>query len=574
MTKPKQPTLKPGVVTDIPLDLIDPDPEQPRTHFNMASLAELAEDFTARTAKGHPPLEQPVKVRPTGDGRFMLKVGERRWRAAKLAKLESLPVLLAEEGDEADAPVTRLADQFKENHHREALNALDTARFFKRLRDEHKIKMTQMEDTLKAQGITGFSRSYISNLIRLLDLPEWAQELIGEGRLSAAHGKQLLVARDSEPVMEATREWIEHELRLGTNPTESEIQEAVFDAYAEHHTRLEAFGWPLKDRPKFDLATCDKCKTRRKVTNEMGHTVAFCLDRACFDQKQAEAPEPAEPQASPEPEAHGPIEVEPNSAGVVELFRTDLTLYDDGVTPLDDAAFDVETVCQACPHRRLTMEFQDDDPFEACYNEQCYETHSQSVGVERARNARARRALMGWLKKRLVGDFLAIDQTLQLNVLAYMALHGNFYDTRRREVASARGLEDMRAIVERGAMGHLAEIAAAGIADMQDEQVHYLAKLVGVTLDPQLIRADYLAAMSSKDLASLLMEVDPERADHWNGQKKADRELFDAELDEQAYLALFGDPQAFADIYAEPALEREAPKGEESSEPAPEAAHA
>jgi ParB family chromosome partitioning protein len=163
----------------IPPDLIQPNPRQPRQDFNDARLAELAESIRARGVL------QPIVVRPLAGGGFELVAGERRLRAAKIAELETIPALVRDTED-----WERLDLALAENMARQDLNAVEAARACATLVDD--LGLTKEEVGRRV----GRSRVAISNLIRLLDLPEEALELIERGELSEGHGRAILLCKD------------------------------------------------------------------------------------------------------------------------------------------------------------------------------------------------------------------------------------------------------------------------------------------------------------------------------------------------------------------------------------------
>jgi ParB family transcriptional regulator, chromosome partitioning protein len=163
----------------LPVDLIEPNPRQPRNAFDEDSLVGLAESIRARGVL------QPVLVRPLPGGRFELIAGERRWRAARLAEQEMIPALVRHRDDAASLEVALI-----ENMAREDLNPVDEARACAALVEE--LGLTREEVGLRV----GRSRVAVSNLIRLLELPDEALELIERGELTEGHGRALLLAED------------------------------------------------------------------------------------------------------------------------------------------------------------------------------------------------------------------------------------------------------------------------------------------------------------------------------------------------------------------------------------------
>jgi ParB family chromosome partitioning protein len=164
---------------EIPVDLIDPNPRQPRSSFDETKMAELADSIRVRGVL------QPIVVRPLPGGRYELVAGERRLRAARIAELELIPAMLRQTDD-----WERLDIALAENMARQNLNAVEEARACAMLVDD--LGLTKEEVGRRV----GRSRVAISNLIRLLDLPEEALELIEAGHLSEGHGRAILLCKD------------------------------------------------------------------------------------------------------------------------------------------------------------------------------------------------------------------------------------------------------------------------------------------------------------------------------------------------------------------------------------------
>jgi ParB family chromosome partitioning protein len=166
---------------DLPLELIRPNPNQPRTRFDPASISSLAASIADAG------MVQPLIVRPLADGRYELIAGERRWRAAREAGVQTVTVIVRDE-DEPE----RLQTALIENMAREDLNPIDEARACAALVEDLGLSKEDLARRL------GRSRSAISNLIRLLDLPDEALELLASGELSEGHGRALLTASGND----------------------------------------------------------------------------------------------------------------------------------------------------------------------------------------------------------------------------------------------------------------------------------------------------------------------------------------------------------------------------------------
>ncbi|MEP6912182.1 MAG: ParB/RepB/Spo0J family partition protein [bacterium] len=181
---------------DIPVDLIDPSELQPRMVFDEGKLAELARSITANG------VVQPLLVRRKG-ARFELIAGERRWRAAQIAGLTRIPVVLRNVSDDK---VLELA--LIENIQREDLNPIEEARAYKKLIDT--LGLTQ--ETVAER--VGRDRSYITNYLRLLKLPDDLQELLQVGRLSTGHARALLGTDNVDVQRRLARKVIEQDLSV------------------------------------------------------------------------------------------------------------------------------------------------------------------------------------------------------------------------------------------------------------------------------------------------------------------------------------------------------------------------
>lgn len=164
---------------DLAVDLIAPNPDQPRRSFDEEALQALADSVKEQGVL------QPVLVRPKAGGRFELVAGERRWRAARLAGLDTVPALVQDRDD-----ATTLEVALVENMARQDLNPVEEARAVAALVEELGL-------TREAVGKrVGRSRVAVSNLLRILDLPDEALAFLESGDLTEGHGRALLLAED------------------------------------------------------------------------------------------------------------------------------------------------------------------------------------------------------------------------------------------------------------------------------------------------------------------------------------------------------------------------------------------
>lgn len=174
------PREDPEELRQIPVELIGPNPHQPRRHFDEPALLGLADSIRVRG------VIQPVLVRPLAGGRYELVAGERRWRAAQLAERSSIPAVIRHHDDAASVELALI-----ENMVREDLNPVEEARACLALVEE--LGLTREDVGLRV----GRSRVAVSNLLRLLDLPDEALELIEARELTEGHGRALLMTSEN-----------------------------------------------------------------------------------------------------------------------------------------------------------------------------------------------------------------------------------------------------------------------------------------------------------------------------------------------------------------------------------------
>jgi ParB family chromosome partitioning protein len=169
----------------LPIDSLKPNSANPRKAFTEPDLADLAQSIRS---KG---LLQPLIVRPARDGSYEIVAGERRWRAAQLAQIHEVPVVIRQIDDKETLEIALI-----ENIQRADLNPLEEALAYKQLIDSYDYTQQQL-----AEGL-GKSRSHIANTMRLLTLPDRVRKHIEEGRLTAGHARALVATDNPESVAE------------------------------------------------------------------------------------------------------------------------------------------------------------------------------------------------------------------------------------------------------------------------------------------------------------------------------------------------------------------------------------
>ncbi len=499
------PALVAGQVLQLPIESICPDTNQPRAEFDKAKLNELAMDIQVRG------IELPIVIRSD----YVIKDGERRWRAAKIAGLQTVPCLLAEALPDGASAIDWQLDQVADNHHREALSALDWARFFRRLVDQG-TPVGEIPVLLAARGIT-MSRPYVSNLMRLVELPGWAQDLIATGKLRPADGKYLLMALPHQPAMEKLRADLQRETgRLKENERIDFNHWRIRNAYSETAIWLSnSYG---SGAPRFQWSTsCKGCEKRQQIEREH-----FCLDKSCYGKKQADADTKKEEtdqkhsrvdKSSSKPKKpQGPTKVTPDEHGVVNAGR----LGKDKCHYLDD--YDVRFLpamsCTGCEHNKPAIQSKNDAPRACCFNIHCFN--------EKQRNGNRTEGIAQWLDQRVLAaliDELKNDEDLQVNLIIWMALHGPTQNDKEDRVGEklrgeAKLVRRALQLTTTGAIVRDQEpsswwlpIATAGAKALLADRgnLYALARYAGVKLTAEIasMDANYLALKRKPELLDL-----------------------------------------------------------------------
>ena len=226
-----------GGVTVLPLQKVEPNPNQPRKYFDEEELQALADSIAAHG------LLQPLAVRDMGGGFYQIIAGERRWRAARLAGLSEVPVVVVEADDRT---VMELA--LVENLQRQDLNPMEEAEGYRSLMQDY--GLTQEA----AANRVGKSRPAVANALRLLALPEEVRQLVVEGTLSAGHARAVLSLPDARLQKAAAQRILA--LRLSVRQAEAMCK------------RMAQEQPPAEETPKKSVAVdyvgeCEKLLTRR-----------------------------------------------------------------------------------------------------------------------------------------------------------------------------------------------------------------------------------------------------------------------------------------------------------------------
>lgn len=182
---------------EVDIDAVSPNPDQPRTNFKREELEELSASIQKDG------LLQPILVRPAGEGTYQIIAGERRWQASKLAGLKKVPIRIKDASDDKALELALI-----ENIQRSDLNPIEEAYGYRRMME--RLNMTQAE---VAQAMSK-GRSTVANALRLLELPEEAQQLLFEEKITAGHARAILSIPTKEGRERLTRKLIEEKLSV------------------------------------------------------------------------------------------------------------------------------------------------------------------------------------------------------------------------------------------------------------------------------------------------------------------------------------------------------------------------
>ncbi len=261
---PDTPRARAGL-TEIPVERVAPNPAQPRARFDEEALGQLARSIADNGVL------QPLLVTEDGQGGYQLIAGERRWRAARMAGLATVPAVIRERVGED----RQLEMALVENLQRRDLTPLEEARAFDSLRARFGLSQEQIA------GRVGVDRSTVANALRLLRLPEAVQERVELGELSAGHARALLALPEEERLR-----WAERAARQGLSVRELERVAA---------TSREAAGPGRRERQRRDAADPNLRDAEERLGLRLGARVAIRLGRRggeivirCPDQAELE----------------------------------------------------------------------------------------------------------------------------------------------------------------------------------------------------------------------------------------------------------------------------------------------
>ncbi len=235
-------------IQELPLDMIRPGAYQPRRHMDQTALEELANSIRSQG------VVQPILVRPReASGDYELIAGERRWRAAQLAGLETLPAIVRQlSGDEA------LELALIENIQREELSPIEEAQAFERLTREFGLTQEALADAV------GRRRTTISNTLRLLRLPDEVQEALDTGQLRMGHARALLTLEGDIQLSEIAQEVIQK--GLSVRATEDRVRKAAKEDTSREPDQRSAANRRDPDVERLELELGEHLGTKVRIT--------------------------------------------------------------------------------------------------------------------------------------------------------------------------------------------------------------------------------------------------------------------------------------------------------------------
>jgi len=246
---------------DIPVESLQPGRYQPRTQIDPAAIADLAESIRTQG------VIQPILVRVIEEGRYEIIAGERRWRAARMAGLDTVPALVREVRDDL-----ALAMALIENIQREDLNPIEEAHGIQRLIGE--FGMTHEA----AAAAVGRSRSGVTNLLRLLALPKPVQDLVLNGKLDMGHARALLAVNGAQQIELGHRIAAK---QLSVREAEELVRHALQPAAARSARKPDA------DVTRLEEELSDRLGTRVRIQARAGGKGRLVLEYGTLDQLDA-----------------------------------------------------------------------------------------------------------------------------------------------------------------------------------------------------------------------------------------------------------------------------------------------
>lgn len=552
-------------VQQIPLANIARDPDQPRKIFDAKSLAAMATDIKARG------VIQPITLRPNPDqaGRYIIVFGERRYRASKKAKLETIPAIITQADRD---PLDRYIDQAAENIQRDGFKPMEMAQFFEDLHQKHGLKITDIPATLKARGLRVLERSYITNMRRLLDLPAWAKDWINDDRISPSHGKYILAARELEPVLDEIKgeleEWISDDIDGDSRPPNLADLNTIIGTAFETAGHADLYH-QHNHRNGFDPESeCKGCKNYRRIAGYARYQADrwFCLVEDCRNEKtsahQAALDEQRQADQAAQRKANAKANAEREKAARESDQPTNQPAATDHGTgnPVDDAI-------AAAMQTSDTTTNEPPPPPEADLPEMTEAQAARAAG----RIERTEQHLDAWLRDQLV-EHLADDEATRYKLILWIAAgapgltdklgyhrydcigradydYSDYDNRQRKRDFESNGINiTLQSLIDPADLE--ASIATTAIGNLDRANLRRLAHHVGIELEGRYtINRDYLEIKTRLELLETTPTAVRECFGNWSKQTSGAKagELVDWLLE---WPQQYGVPADLAAMYA------------------------
>ncbi|MTI82608.1 MAG: ParB/RepB/Spo0J family partition protein [Firmicutes bacterium] len=347
-----------GRLIYIPIDMIYPNPRNPRKNFEPEAMAELVASVRQVGI-----LQPVVLVRDEDESsmKYRLVAGERRYRAALEAEIKKLPAVVRELTPEQELEVMII-----ENLQRRDVDPIEEAQGMKALLDEGGYTQEALAEKL------GCSQSHIANRLRLLRLPDPVKENISRKILSAGHAQALLKLEKTPVFMKKAAEAIADE-----QVPVAKAAEAIAEVIANE-------GKPLfndyNSKPEFKTDDCEQCESRM-MGDRFGSLQPYCIKPSCWDKKQQEVR-----QAREQALADRVQKTAKKGQGVIELDKFNWDQYEEFLNYKTEG-MDL-TECEGCEHKKVAKKSYRDELTEACFQPSCFKKKKAAATREKNKEAR------------------------------------------------------------------------------------------------------------------------------------------------------------------------------------------
>jgi ParB/RepB/Spo0J family partition protein len=387
-----EPGKRQGALYNVPIDWIRPNPNNPRRNFDEESLQELAASIR-EVGILQPLVLVEDQVETLATRRFRIVAGERRWRAAKMAGLGSVPALVCKLTPEQEAQIMLI-----ENLQRQDLDPIEEAHALRALVEDHGWKQVDLAEKL------GVSQAHIANRIRLLRLPERVQESISAGIIPVSVAKELMVYEKLPDVLEN----VAAEAAEGDMDGRAVLHHVAVRTWDRTRPLHKKHAWP---EPEFDFKACERCTRRVFVpypySSNREERYPRCTDAECWQRKQDAAK-----QALAEEFRRRALE----EAKAQGLERPVVTLDELGFREYrftGRCTFD-PSECGGCEKRALGVSPAWKKPADVCLDPACFDAKEKAAQTAARKKERAEKKEFEALKERVIATADRWDRRLLL----------------------------------------------------------------------------------------------------------------------------------------------------------------